>query len=104
MFRDIDVRLKEFAKDMQENNKSLVNILTKVLIPNAVVPDGFGVGLSSDLISPATPVRFNNVIPSTTSKNSGDTVLASNSSFSSTADIRTLLILFILFYLCQLDL
>ena len=89
MFRDIDVQLKEFAKDMQENNKSLVNILTKVLIPNAVVPDGFGVGLSSDHISPATPARFNNVIPSTTSKNSGDTVLASNSSFSSTADIST---------------
>ena len=86
MFRDIDVQLKEFAKDMKENNETLVNILTKVLNPNAVVPDGFGVGLNSDHIPSATPKRFNSVIPSTTSKNSGDTVLASNSSFSSTAD------------------
>ena len=51
---------------MKKNNESLVNTLTKVLNPNAIVPDGFGVGLISNHISPVTPTRFNSVIPSTT--------------------------------------
>ena len=47
MFKDIDVRMKEFAKGMDQNNKTLATILVRFLNPNATIPDSFGVSPST---------------------------------------------------------
>ena len=98
MFKDIDVRMKEFAKGMDQNNKTLATILARFLNPNATIPDSFGVApstlshshfihsspsiVTNNNISPATPTMVNS--PATPTNVSGETVLASNSSLSLT--------------------
>lgn len=99
MFKDIDTQMKQFTKGMEQNNKTLATILAKVLNPNVMIPESFGVApstlshddliqssplvVSGSTVSPSTPARV--ISPATPRNVSGETVLAANSCLSSTS-------------------
>ena len=65
MFKGIDVRMKQFAKGMDQNHKTLATILARFLNPNVTIPDGFGVVFSTlshhDLIYSSPSLVTNNI-------------------------------------------
>ena len=73
MFKDMDVQMKQFAKGMDQNHKTLATILARFLNPNVTIPDSFGVVFSTlshdDLIHSSPSVVTNNNISTVIPKN-----------------------------------